>query len=353
MFLFIIMPKRKNSPIFKSLPKVPCYEEWSDLELNEKPKIHVKLTQPINDLMDLIKLCESYDSEKTYDLDMKRLSQITKQLICLNNMIGMNSIKQDIVDHILYYIQNIDSEIDMMHTVIYGPPGTGKTEVAKLIANIYLGLGVLKKDVFIKATRSTLIGQYLGQTAPLTQKVINSAIGGVLFIDEVYSLGNSEKRDSYSKECIDTINENLTDKKTDFICIIAGYKEDVKKCFFSYNKGLERRFPITFQIDNYNGEELFQIFCKKIKDSNWLVGSEIEKEFFITNYKDFPNFGGDMEILFNRCKKSYTRRTFCSGVNNKMISREDLDNGFKIYKIHRDETNTTNKDDEMWKNMYL
>jgi len=94
--------------------------------------------------------------------------------------------------------------------------------------------------------------------------MIDAAKGGVLFIDEVYSLGNAEKRDSFSKECIDTINENLTTKKTDFICIIAGYKEDIKDCFFAYNAGLERRFPIRFHIDEYNASELFSIFKKKV-----------------------------------------------------------------------------------------
>ena len=123
---------------------------------------------------------------------------------------------------------------------------------------------ILKNEKFVKARRSDLIAGYLGQTAKATQKIIDSAIGGVLFIDEVYSLGNSEKRDSFAKECIDTINENLTEKKTDFICIIAGYKDEIDSCFFSYNSGLERRFPVRFTIEEYKPEELFLIFIKSI-----------------------------------------------------------------------------------------
>ena len=105
---------------------------------------------------------------------------------------------------------------------------------------------------------------FIPNTAAKTQKVINSANGGVLFIDEVYSLGNSEKRDSFAKECIDTINQNLTENKGKFLCIVAGYKEDIDSCFFSYNQGLERRFPIKYQLDGYDAIELYDIFKYKL-----------------------------------------------------------------------------------------
>ena len=161
-------------------------------------------------------------------------------------MIGMESVKQDMVDHILFKIQNLDTKnTDMMHTVIQGPPGVGKTEVAKIIGKIYLAMGILKNNKFIKANRSQLIAGYLGQTAKATQKIIDSAIGGILFIDEVYSLGNAEKRDSFAKECIDTINENLTDKKTDFICIIAGYKEEIDSCLPIDRKQHQCPYPLN------------------------------------------------------------------------------------------------------------
>jgi len=96
-----------------------------------------------------------------------------------------------------------------MHAVIYGPPGTGKTEVAKIMGKIFSNLGILKNNVFKKVTRDDLVAGYLGQTAMKTKDVIKSCIGGVLFIDEAYALGNSEKRDSFAKESIDTICEAL------------------------------------------------------------------------------------------------------------------------------------------------
>ena len=97
--------------------------------------------------------------------------------------------------------------------LVKGEPGTGKTELGNILGKIYLAVGALKNDVFRVVKRSDLIAGYLGQTAIKTQKVIDQCTGGVLFIDEAYSLGNSEQRDSFSKECIDTLNQNLSEKK--------------------------------------------------------------------------------------------------------------------------------------------
>jgi SpoVK/Ycf46/Vps4 family AAA+-type ATPase len=146
-----------------------------------------------------------------------------------------------------------------------------------------------------------------------TQKAIDEANGGVLFIDEAYSLGNEEKRDSYAKECIDTINQNLTENRKKFICIIAGYPNELEKCFFSFNPGLKRRFPFKFSIEKYNCEELRDIFLKMLKESKWKLNEEdlnINKltEFFKNNIDDFPNFGGDIENLLVQCKFMHSRR---------------------------------------------
>lgn len=354
------MTKRKNIFIFPpddkikiqktdNNPNTPRYTPDSPLFKKEDEKELIIINKKIDSLKDLIELGKMYCVTKRYNFDLMQLNHLVPSLTELDNMIGMTKVKQDIVDHILFYIQNLDKESsDMMHTLIQGPPGVGKTELAKIIGKIYNAMGVLKNNKFIKANRSDLIGQYLGQTAPLTQKVINSALGGVLFIDEVYSLGNSEKRDSYAKECIDTINENLTNKMTDFICIVAGYKDDIINCFLSYNKGLERRFPVRFTIDPYTGEELFLIFKKKANDFNWAVCDNITKKFFIDNYKNFKNYGGDMEILFGKCKRAYSRRTFTTNDKSKMIIMEDLNKAYEYF-----DNNDTNKDDELWKEMFL
>ena len=126
---------------------------------------------------------------------------------------------------------------DMLHTVITGSPGTGKTELGKILGKVYKAMGVLSNGTFHIAKRSDLIGRFQGHTAVKTQEFIDKCKGGVMFIDEAYSLGNKEQRDTFSKECIDTINQNLTERR-DFLCIIAGYRKELNKCFFAYNPGL-------------------------------------------------------------------------------------------------------------------
>ena len=320
---------------------------------NELEKELVIVDKEINCLLDLIELGKQYDSTKRYNVDLKILNKLVDSLTELNNMIGMESVKQDMIDHILFRIQKFDdSNLDMMHTVIQGPPGVGKTEVAKIIGKVYLAMGILRNNKFIKARRSDLIAGYLGQTAKATQKIIDSAIGGILFIDEVYSLGNPDKRDSFSKECIDTINENLTEKKTDFICIIAGYKDEIDSCFFAYNSGLERRFPVRFTIEAYNAQEIYLIFKKKVYDIGWSLDINITMNFFEENFDSFKFFGGDMEILFSRCKRAHSRRVFASKeTDKKIINFIDLKRGFDSFKNHR-QIKEQDKN-EAWKNMYI
>ena len=326
------------------LPPIP--------EIREEDKPYIVIDKEINTLSDLIELGRMYDPKNRYNIDLKVLNKLVDSLTELNNMIGMETVKQDMVDHILFKIQDLDSaNMDMMHTVIQGPPGVGKTEVAKIIGKVYLAMGILKNDKFIKATRAQLIGEFLGQTSRLTKKVIDSADGGILFIDEVYSLGNPEKRDSYSKECIDTINESLTDKKTDFICIIAGYKKEIDSCFFSYNPGLERRFPIRFTIDTYKPEEIFLIFKKKVLDCNWSLNNNVTNKFFIDNFEHFKYYGGDMEVLLSRCKRAHSRRVFASKDSvKKEINLVDLNKGFEYFKAHR---KVKEKESDVWKTMFM
>jgi SpoVK/Ycf46/Vps4 family AAA+-type ATPase len=330
---------------------IPSIHAKIEEAIPEEEKELVEIDREINTLNDLIELGKMYDTTKRYNIDLKILSKLVESLTELNNMIGMESVKQDIVDHILFRIQNFDTKNqDMMHTVIQGPPGVGKTEVARIIGKVYLAMGILNNDKFIKATRSNLIGEYLGHTAKQTQRVINSAEGGILFIDEVYSLGNTEKRDSFSKECIDTINENLTEKKTNFICIIAGYKKEIDSCFFSYNPGLERRFPIRFTIENYTANELFLIFKKKVKDMEWSLAEGVNEKFFIDNYEHFKYFGGDMEVLFSRTKRAHARRVFASKNSiKKEINMTDIARGFDSFKAHK----KVKEESEFWKTMFM
>jgi SpoVK/Ycf46/Vps4 family AAA+-type ATPase len=170
----------------------------------------------------------------------------------------------------------------------------------------------------------------------MTQDIFNNARGGILFIDEAYSLGNSEGRDSFSKECIDTINQNLTENK-DTVVFIAGYKDQLNESFFSYNPGLNRRFKMRLTIDKYSASDLRDIFIKKIKINNWsILNDNIEKElpliFFEKNLSMFKYNGGDMENLWHLTKIVHSRRIFGKSHDiQKKIIKEDIENGFKLY----------------------
>jgi len=157
-----------------------------------------RCNKKIETIDDLIELGQIYKPEekKKYNIDMVGLNKLVEPLTELKRMIGMPKLKKAILDQVIYFLQDFDEKnAHMMHTIIEGPPGSGKTEVAKILAKIYARLGFLNKDKVTSVRRSDLIGQYLGQTAIKTQKAIDSAKGGVLLIDEAYSLGNPEGRD--------------------------------------------------------------------------------------------------------------------------------------------------------------
>ena len=337
--------KNYNSPYFSGMPVLPIMpiikdnSPFPDEDIKKIIKEEVLIDASIDNLIDLINLCDKYPLADNieYNINMKSLHNIKPSLIELQNMIGMNSIKENIVDQIIYFIQDLHNispnNSDYLHAVIYGPPGTGKTEVAKIMGKIFSNLGILKNNVFKKVTRDDLVAGYLGQTAIKTKDVIKECIGGVLFIDEAYALGNKEKRDSFSKESIDTICEALSDHKQDLMCIIAGYEQEIKDCFFSYNPGLESRFTWKFTIDDYDHKELKLIFEKKIKDCGWKLKEPLNDEWFEKNKDYFKYFGRDMETLFSKVKIAHSRRVFCLSKEEKTkISMKDLDKGFTIYK---------------------
>lgn len=273
------------------------------LKQDEYNKLLIDIFNKLNTIDDIINL-EKNEHRFGFRNNKKfmKLYNVISSLKKLNLMIGMDDIKKEIFEHIGYFIHDVQNKNELMHIIITGPPGVGKTELGIIISKIYLTLGFLTSNAFIIAKRSDLVGRYLGETAIKTQELIDSAIGGVLFIDEVYSLGNDELRDSFSKECIDTINQNLTDNKGKFLCIIAGYKEEIESCFFAYNKGLKRRFPISHNITGYNSEELYKILLKKAKEDGWKIEGDDVIKILDKNIKKFKFFGGDMELLLQKAK---------------------------------------------------
>jgi len=294
-------------------------------------------TGQIKNLNDLIYVGENIELFPSITNENKvRLTRLLPILNKLNHLIGMKQVKENITNQILYYIQRFhESYQDMVHTCIEGPPGCGKTTLGKILCEIYYELGIVKTNKFVIAKRSDLIAGYLGQTAIKTQKVIDSCNNGVLFLDEVYSLGDKEGRDSFSKECLDTINRNLTENKNNFVCIIAGYKDSIETCFFSANEGLKRRFPWKYTIEPYNDGELYDIFQLQIRQQGYWInerGNEYLKRLLKEQEKNFPFGGGDMETLLSKVKVVHSLRVFfLERKHRKMINENDLENGYKMY----------------------
>ena len=314
-------------------------EEQKDEDPKDDLRTFKIIDKNIETLDDLIQLGKNITTEYSepntrYNIDMDIMDKLVEPLENFNNLIGLENIKKQILYQLLFYLQKLDTKNkDMLHTVIEGSPGVGKTELAKLLANVYNKMGILSKNKFKIVKRHDLIGGYLGQTATKTNKILEEAKGGVLFIDEAYSLGNEESKDSYAKECIDTITSFLSENRKDFICIIAGYKEGLEKCFFKYNEGLERRFVWRYQIADYSDEELKNIFLQIIKKGDWDYKEHDKFLDFFTKNRDYFKFnGGDMETLFHKCKLVHSKRVIrCHYSEKKKINMDDLEKGLELF----------------------
>ena len=359
---------KKNNSLFNTFPEFkyeagdfPSLKNEKDEEKKEKEFEYLLLD--INSLDDLIQLGLDYGTkysvDKEYNINLKTISELVDPLKNLNKLIGLKPIKKQIVELILFYTLNLDDKNqDLLHTVIEGEPGTGKTELAQALSKVYLKMGILTKDVFTKVRVSDLKGEYLGHSAAKTQKILEDTVGGVLFIDEAYSLGNSEgkhSKDVYSKEIIDLINQWLTEHKNDFICIIAGYKEDLKNSFFSFNDGLERRFPIRFSIEGYDSAELKDIFFKKVLENGWSIFEDALTEKDIENNKEYFKFnGGDMEVLFTKCKIAHAKNLLkIKDKPKKILDIEDIEEGIKLFKQNPNVNERKESDNKTTNYMYI
>lgn len=302
----------------------------------QKTQVVVECDWEINTIFDLIKLANKYPIQDDVDytnVNMVGLHRVVPFLNQINDMVALTNLKKTLVEQIIYYLQpNVDKTNDYKHTIISGPPGTGKTEIAKLLGSIFSNLGVFGEgpSKFKKVTRSDLIAGYLGQTAIKTNDVVKSALGGVLFIDEAYSLGNVDKKDNYSKECIDSLCESLSVHKDNLMVIIAGYEDELNECFFGYNQGLKSRFAWKFTIDEYTAKELSEIFISKLAQTN--IQHQLSEQtmtiWFSKKIGDFASFGRDIDTFISKIKISYCRRTFCK--TGGFINMDDINTAHKM-----------------------
>ncbi len=211
---------------------------------------------------------------ENFDLQKKDTKEsILKEM---DQMIGLDSIKQEIYD-LLDWIEfskmrkqaGFKTQPLTLHTVYSGNPGTGKTTIARLVGRLLKAMGLLSSGHMVEVSRQDLVAEYVGQTAVKTQKQINLAQGGVLFIDEAYSLARGGDTD-FGKEAIDTLVKAMEDKRDQFVIILAGYRHEMKQ-LIKINPGLESRFTRYFDFPDYDVDELMRIAELQLKQSQYVL----------------------------------------------------------------------------------
>lgn len=263
-------------------------------------------------------------------LDMQK-SDFDKYMNELNSLIGLGKVKEDVKELVNLLCTNrlrqengLQVAPTSLHLVFRGNPGTGKTTVARLLGKIYKSIGVLSKGHLIETDRTGLVGQYIGHTEEKTQKLIESAMGGVLFIDEAYSLAGKGEKD-FGNEAVEVLLKQMEDRRDQFIVIVAGYNNEMDK-FIRSNPGLESRFNKYIDFEDYSTFELYDIFNKMCGDNDYRCSKktyeyiiDLMKKLVDQKDEHFAN-GRTVRNIFEKTITNQASRI----MNIKNPTREDL-----------------------------
>ena len=288
------------------------HSEVVNFEEIEKPDGIELYEKPLADQTLFIKQTSlaSQDSESLSDL-----------LANLNVFIGLDSVKQSMQDFVAYlkFIKEreklgLKTEDSLsVNSIFLGNPGTGKTTVARLLGKIFKAMGLLKNGHVIEVDRSGLIGQYIGETAQKTDKVISEALGGILFIDEAYTLKKPGNHQDFGQEAIDILLKRMEDHKGEFVVICAGYPAEMNN-FINSNPGLKSRFSHYFNFDDYNPNELIEIFKLISSKEEYVLKAdaiELLKKHLTVLYRNRDSSFGNARLIrnyFNEVKLQLSKR---------------------------------------------
>jgi len=275
-----------------------------------------------------------YELENCKIIPMKNIQEDSLDEVMkeLDQLIGLSKVKY-LVKEIQAFAQiqkkrqeaKLLAEPQVLHMIFKGNPGTGKTTVARLLGKMFKHMGILQKGHTVEVERADLVGEYIGHTAQKTREQIKKAYGGILFIDEAYSLARGGEKD-FGKEAIDTLVKAMEDYKDNLIVILAGYKDEME-WFLQTNPGLRSRFPIQIEFNDYSVDELMEIAKMMVEKRQYKFSPEalIKLERLLKNSQNDKNYDklGNARLVRNIIEKAL-RRQALRLVSQKKISRDDL-----------------------------
>lgn len=238
----------------------------------------------------------------------------------LERFVGLKSVKEKVNDLIAFHTVQLLREKNKLrnakrtlHMAFIGNPGTGKTSVARIVGQMYKKIGLLSKGHFVEVSRTDLIAGYQGQTALKVKKIIEKSKGGVLFIDEAYSITENSNSDSYGRECLTELTKALEDYRENLVVIVAGYKKPMLQ-FFDSNPGLRSRFNTFIYFDDYDAEQLTSILENMCSDYDYVLSDSLKDEVFkyfskeIVNKKDNFSNGRLARNLYDNLIMNHAKR---------------------------------------------